>query len=204
MPAPVDHEARRRDVIRIAISVLAEKGPEALSFREIAERAGYSTTIVTHYFHNKHDLLLSMFQAAAQTGVDRVTAARGDNLSPQECLEALLPLTEDSRRNWRVVLAFWGSGTADEAFRKEQRKRWREFLTMVKEQLDRLDPGHPTPLELRARTILALLIGLATQSVFNPRDWTAGHMRRSLHEALAGIAATAKDQGHRQIERGGT
>ncbi len=195
MPAPVDHEARRREVIKIASMVLAERGQDALSFREIAERAGYSTTIVTHYFRNKHDLLLSMFQAAAQGGVDRVTAAREQARSPQECLEALLPMTEESRRDWRVVLAFWGNGTADEAFRKEQRARWRESLEMVMEQLERLDAYHPSSLELRARTILALLIGLATQAVFNPREWTAAHVRRSLREALEGIAANGKTKG---------
>ncbi|MGE0668808.1 MAG: TetR/AcrR family transcriptional regulator [Sphingomonadales bacterium] len=179
-------------MIRIAASLLAERGPEALSFREIAERAGYSTTIVTHYFHNKHDLLLSMFQDAAQSGVDRVNIARGQGKPPLDCLEALLPLTEEARRAWRVVLAFWGNGTADEAFRKEQRMRWRQSLEMVMQELHRLDASHPTPLELRARTILALLIGLSTQAVFNPREWTANHMRRSLREALEGVAANGK------------
>jgi AcrR family transcriptional regulator len=192
MPAPVDHEARRREVIKIAASVLADRGPDALSFREIAERAGYSTTIITHYFRNKHDLLLSMFQAAAQGGVDRVNAAIQQGKPAQECLEALLPMNEESRRNWRVVLAFWGNGTADDAFRREQRMRWHESLDMVMEQLQRLDADHSTPLELRGRTILALMIGLATQAVFNPREWTANHMRRSLRAALESISANGK------------
>lgn len=192
MPAPVDHEARRRDVIRIAATVLADRGPDALSFREIAERAGYSTTIVTHYFRNKHDLLLSMFRDAAQNGVDRVNLARSQGKSPQECLESLLPLNEEARRSWRVVLAFWGNGAADEAFRNEQRMRWRESLAMVMDELQRLDADHPSPLELRARTVLALVIGLSTQAVFNPREWTANHMRRSLREALESVAANGR------------
>ncbi len=174
------------------MSLLAERGLDALSFREIAERAGYSTTIITYYFRNKHDLLLSMFQTAAQGGVDRIRRAREQGISAEECLESLLPLTEEGRRNWRVVLAFWGNATADDAFRKEQRMRWRQSLGMVMEELERLAPNHPTPIEVRARTILALINGLATQMIFNPREWTANHARRSLREALDGIAGEGK------------
>jgi AcrR family transcriptional regulator len=192
MPAPVDHEARRREVIKIAGSILAERGLEALSFREIAERAGYSTTIVTHYFHNKHDLLLSMFQAAAQGGVDRVAAAKSQGKSVAECLEALLPMTEESRRDWRIVLAFWGNGTSDDAFRKEQRLRANETYGLVVEQLERLCPSSAAQMEFHARTILALLNGLATHAVFNPREWTAAHVRRVLRGAVDAVAADGK------------
>lgn len=192
MPAPVDHEARRLEVIKIATSILAEHGLEALSFREIAERAGYSTTIVTHYFRNKHDLLLSMFRVAAQSGLERVREAKAQDKPVAECLEALLPLNEESRRNWRVVLAFWGNGTADEAFRKEQRLRGREYHDLVVEQLERLCPTGPARVELHARTILALLNGLATLVVFSPRDWTAAHIRRVLRGAVEAVAADGK------------
>ncbi len=70
--------------------------------------------------------------------------------------------------------------------------RWRESLGMVMEELERLAPNHPTPIEVRARTILALINGLATQMIFNPREWTANQARRSLREALDGISSDGK------------
>src|SRR5262249_40929755 len=144
------------------------------------------------YFHNKHDLLLSMFQAAAQGGMDRVAAAKSRGGSVVDCLEALLPMTEESRRDWRGVLAFLGHGTSDQAFRKGQRLRARETYGLVVEQLERLHPANPAQVEFHARTIISLLNGLATHAVFSPREWTATHIRRVLRGAVEAVATDGK------------
>lgn len=189
MPAPVDHEARRRQVGAIAAELLAERGPDALTFRDIARRAGYSTMIVSHYFESKHHLLFHMFQAAARHGVDRMRRAIADGKAAEDCIAVLMPLDQQSRTDWHVVLAFWGKATADAAFAKEQRFRGRESLELVAQQLARLDPAliDAELLDVRARMVLSTVVGVATQAVFNPRDWSAKRQRAVLHDALRGM-----------------
>ena len=57
MPRIVDHDARRRRVAEEAAELIAERGIDAVTFREIGERAGCSTAIVSHYFRDKRDVL---------------------------------------------------------------------------------------------------------------------------------------------------
>ena len=53
MPAVVNHEERRQQIARIAADLISSVGLDAMTMREIAAAAGFSTTIVTHYFANK-------------------------------------------------------------------------------------------------------------------------------------------------------
>jgi AcrR family transcriptional regulator len=57
MPRHVDHDDRRRQILEATLEVLAELGPPGLSFRTIAKRMGGSSTLVTHYFPTRQELL---------------------------------------------------------------------------------------------------------------------------------------------------
>ena len=45
-------------IAEVAVEVIACEGMDAATVRNIAARAGYSTTIITHYFNDKDELLL--------------------------------------------------------------------------------------------------------------------------------------------------
>ena len=95
MPARGDHEQRRRDVARIAADLVATGGLAAATHRRIAEASGCSTTVVSHYFTDKRDLVNATYTEVG----DRVSARlepRLDSADPLlSILEALLPLDED-------------------------------------------------------------------------------------------------------------
>ncbi len=57
MPKQVDHEQRRREVAAVAADLVAAHGRRALTVRNVADAAGYSTTVVSHYFDDLADLL---------------------------------------------------------------------------------------------------------------------------------------------------
>ena len=57
MPKQVDHERRRRAVAAVAADLVAAEGRRALTVRNVADAAGYSTTVVSHYFDDLADLL---------------------------------------------------------------------------------------------------------------------------------------------------
>ena len=122
MPAVVNHEERRQQIARIAADLISSVGLDAMTMREIAAAAGFSTTIVTHYFANKRELMLYTYRASvahAQARVDAVIARDACDLPAS--IEALLPFDESSLKDWKVFLAFWQIAQVDPDFAAEQR-----------------------------------------------------------------------------------
>jgi AcrR family transcriptional regulator len=193
MPKYVDHHARRLLVTEVAAEIVAARGVEALTVRAVAAAAGFSTAVVSHYFFDKRDLLRSTFRAAANRSTSRFeSAAAADRRSIVSCLEALLPLDDDSRRDWRVFVAFWGTAASDPELAIEQRDRVRSARGRIEHVL--AEPtnaalGEPQ-LRLVARSLLTLVQGIATQAVFDPADWTP---RRQSEQLRLGVAALLPD-----------
>jgi AcrR family transcriptional regulator len=196
MPAVVDHDSRRLHVARIAADIIARVGIDAVTMRQIATEAGFSTAIVTHYFASKQALLLHTYRMAADNAQTRVSAAlqhdAGDLLG---CIEALLPRDPDSRRDWKVFLAFWHTAVHDPLFAAEQaaqasnaRRLLREVLQarMQAGLLDRgLDP------EQVAQRLLVLIVGAALQAVFDPLAWSAAALRAFFVAELGELTGSA-------------
>jgi AcrR family transcriptional regulator len=57
MPRHVDQDDRRAEILRATLEILAERGPQGLTFRAVAGRMGGSSTLVTHYFASRQALL---------------------------------------------------------------------------------------------------------------------------------------------------
>src|SRR5256885_17226117 len=51
---------RRRHILRVVATVVAEEGFTGATMRKIAERAGVSTGMLTYYYKNKREILQDM------------------------------------------------------------------------------------------------------------------------------------------------
>lgn len=67
MPGPIDHVERRRQIVEETRRLIAEKGISAVRFRTIASRLGGSTSLVTHYFSSRSDLLAAIAADAVES-----------------------------------------------------------------------------------------------------------------------------------------
>ena len=170
MPIQVDRESQREHVTSLAAGLVAQEGVAALTFRRVAEAAGSSTAIVSTYFTDKRDLLLSTFRAAASRTTVRFEAAIDAGGSLQDCLEAWLPLDADRLTDWRVILAFWGVAVTDPELAAVHDGHVARARARV-ERLLRAERGARAgswpPPEL-AQQIVALMLGIALQAVFEP------------------------------------
>ena len=189
MPAPVDQEQRRQKITDIVAQIISRDGLDAVTIREVAAAAGYSTTIVTHYFANKRELLLYTYQAAAARAQARVDQVLGKNDADlQGYLEALLPLDMESLRDWRVYFAFWQVASVDIDFAKEQRRRMSQvrkiLAAIVTTQFRAAQPLQSGNPELVAKRLLTVLLGIAVQAIFDPKGWSAAHQRRFLADEI--------------------
>lgn len=189
MPIVVDKQERREHVIALAFDLVADKGIEALTFREIAAAEGCSTSIVSHYFRDKNELLFLVYKVANARARDRLAAADEADLPLLECFDAILPTDEASRRNWRVWLAFWSRAHLDAAYLEERRQAARESLALYRAMLAaRLGKAQDDPeLDIAARRLIAAIAGIGLEACFDPGDWDIGRMHRVLDAELVAL-----------------
>jgi AcrR family transcriptional regulator len=164
-------------VAEAASQLIATAGLEGVTVRDVAQAVGCSTAVVSHYFHNKRELLLFTYRYSIESATARADHAMGPGADDLKgYIAALLPLDDERRTNWKIWFAFWAKATADEEVATIQRdcvRRTRADLLKILDSLDRhggVYEGVDRP-EL-ARRILLQIMGLSVQAVFDPQDWT--------------------------------
>jgi TetR/AcrR family transcriptional repressor of bet genes len=177
VPIQVDHSAQRTLVTDLAAQVVAHEGVSALTFRRVAEAAGTSTAIVSTYFVDKRDLLLSTLRAVATRTSVRFETAMDDGAGLRGCLEAWLPLDADRLEDWRVIIAFWGVAVAEPDLAKVQDGHVHRARGRVAAHLSGPDTA------ARAHQIVALTLGIALQAVFH--ETSTRRQRTLLADGLA-------------------
>lgn len=196
MPRNVDHDQRRSEVTSIAAELVARGGRGALTVRGVAEAAGCSTTVVSHYFDDMSHLLHETYALSVRRSARRLDAVIGrDPTDIVGLVESVLPLDAQRTDDWRIWVAFWGDALASRAFACEQRRRARTATRRFHTCLDalvtqgRLPAGLDT--DVAADRISVLVPGIAAEAIFDPRRWTAARQRRVLLDELATLGFDA-------------
>ncbi len=192
MPRTVDHATRRREVTLVAADLVAAEGRSALTVRNVAYAAGYSTTIVSHYFDDISDLLHEVYQLAGDRARRRIDAVLAqDATDVRGLVEAVLPLDAERRQDWRIWFAFWSEAIAVPSFESEQRARARTTTARIRSCLRLLDQDGRIPvstdIDLAADRLSTLIPGIAAGAIFDPARWSPGRQRRVLDAELASL-----------------
>ena len=158
-----------------------------------SEAAGSSTAIVSTYFTDKRDLLLSTLRAAASRTTVRFEAAIADGGDLQAGLEAWLPLDDQRLTDWRVIIAFWGVAVSDPELAEVQDGHVTRARARVEKLLrqDRRLAEKPSETMRLAQQVVALTLGIALQAVFESAGPTARAQRTLLADGLSRLTATA-------------
>ena len=186
MPAPTDHDARRRDVSEAVWRVLARSGFGGLTLRAVAAEMGASTGLLTHYFPSKDALIRHALEVAEERTA--VRARRGGGL--REALLDVLPLDAASTTMNRVWVSSWDAalGEADLGLAERARyKRWRARLRPLVEAAQsagELPAGDPDDL---VATLAAFTHGLVVQALFDPRTFPRARQVALLDAFLKGL-----------------
>jgi AcrR family transcriptional regulator len=191
MPIHVDRERQREHVTALAAQLVADEGVAALTFRRVAEAAGSSTAIVSTYFADKRDLLLSTFRAAAARTTVRFEAVSDAGGTLQNCLEAWLPLDPERLLDWRVIIAFWGVAVTDPELAAIQDGHVNRARGRVERLLRQDHQGdHARTVARVAQQVVALTLGIALQAAFEPVTSAALAQRALLADGLSRLLAT--------------
>lgn len=186
MPILVDREKQRDHVAYLAAQVVADEGVGALTFRRMAAVAGTSTAIVSTYFDDKRDLLLSTYASTSRRTSVRFEAAMAAGGGLQECLEAWLPLDDERMLDWRVVIAFWGVAISDPGLAAIQEGTLHRARARVEQLiLQQRDTSRVTrDVARKAQLVLALTVGIAFQAAFDSPDGLGIAQRQLLATGL--------------------
>jgi AcrR family transcriptional regulator len=180
----------------VAAGLIAAGGLDAATIRDVAAAAGTSTKAVTRYFADKDELLLFVYRAAAARARSRLDAAVAMTPDdPLACMDELLPLDAARRRDWAVWFAFWSVALGDPDLQREQRQRvqatYATLLRVVRAAVASGRLGSAAGPERVAARLLTTLHGVAVQTVFDPRRWTAARQREALGEQLLELGGRA-------------
>ncbi|WP_436492110.1 TetR/AcrR family transcriptional regulator [Actinokineospora sp. HUAS TT18] len=159
----------REAVVRALVALVAERGMEAVSVRQVAEAAGVSAGLVQHYFRTKQAMLLAAMDSVAGQVEARVRSAQADR-EPADALREiarqLVPLDDERATEGRVSLAFVAHAIADPELAAVYRETWQRLEDLLA-QLIAAARGRETQTEDRvaAGLLLAVLDGLAVGGV---------------------------------------
>jgi DNA-binding transcriptional regulator YbjK len=159
--------ARREALLEAVLAIVAEVGPDAVTHRRVAERAGLPLASTTYWFDSKEDLLTAALQLAAQRDVARLgaLALTAPTRDPtQAVLDALLdPVDEPSSRASLMATYALLLEAARRPALQELARRWTAvYLNTIGELLARAGASAPRD---DARLILAAADGLLLEQL---------------------------------------
>lgn len=110
--APKDKEQRQEALIEAANAVFAERGFDAATTREIAERAGCAEGLIHRYFAGKRGLLLAIIDSKAPAISEGYAAHLPPADTVQAEIEQILCYEIDSKWEKRNFMRVWMSQAA--------------------------------------------------------------------------------------------
>jgi AcrR family transcriptional regulator len=192
MPKIVDHQERRSTVVSLTEQVIREEGLAAVSFKGIADAAGSSTAIVSHYFENKQDLLEQTYRTVLGRSQDEQTELLSDPAtSVLQLAERLLPLRDEMVGAWRISVEFFSGALADPAIRSEWEGNLDYSIGSFKALFDRMAEAGELPPHVdssaAAQDMLALIRGIGTEFAVSDTRWPAERQRRAVQRLYESI-----------------
>lgn len=164
MPKQVDPAEKRKELITASWNVIADKGFRAVTMRNVAAAAGCTTGALTHYFSDRHALLVDALKTAHEAARVRMTqvaeTADTDFQRLHLVLLESLPLDDRRLREWKVWLAFWEASMNDKALSAENHRRYTEWNSAIRHLLQPLSETASADAELLVTLIDGLGLGV--------------------------------------------
>jgi AcrR family transcriptional regulator len=164
MPRIVNHEERRRQICDVLLDIVAEAGMTGVTIRAVAERSGWSTGVIGHYFHGRQDLLLGGLRRAAEILAEhntRVLATLDGIQALEQILEGSVPLDGRRLALSRIFFFFFVEAITDQELRQEVESYLVGWRKSVATALRRAQEHGDLPPEIDRKAIATDLVGLA-------------------------------------------
>ncbi|MGY1718925.1 TetR/AcrR family transcriptional regulator [Blastococcus sp. SYSU DS0552] len=195
MPKLVDREQRRQEILEVTWRLMASRGADAATMREIARAAGYANGALAPYFASKDELVEAAYVFVFDRTNERIRAAVAGKrglAALRAFLVEVLPATELTRLEARIVLPFWSRTVTDERLARlndEAMRRWRHDLGgLVAQARADGDVVVDTADDVVVEQLLALALGLQVLALLPDAPTTPELQLAMLDATLAALA----------------
>jgi AcrR family transcriptional regulator len=195
MPKLVDHDVRREELVRAAWRVIAERGIDEVTIREIARQAGYSSGVLAHYFENKDDLLAHASRMSHELIYERYEAEVDTPLQRDALREVLLdnlPLDAQRDLETRIEMSFWARSLRNASLSGIQHEKSKHLRGLIKELVQGSQSEGAIAKEHNADRVVdllaALIDGISLHALLYPDRMTKRRQRATMEFALALLA----------------
>lgn len=164
MPRIVDHDERRRQICDCLLDLVSEVGIPGATIRGIAQRTGWSTGVIGHYFQNRKDLLVGGLRRAAEllsTHNTRVLSSLNGIAALEQILECSIPLDVRRVAVCRIFFFFYIEAMHEPDLLTEVQTYLLDWRKAVGRAIRQAQTAGDLPAELDPRIIAVDLIGLA-------------------------------------------
>lgn len=183
---------QREFFVRVAAELIAERGLEQATMREIAAQAGVSKGRIEHYFANKDevlDLALAWANRRYLERQERRTAGKRGLEALAARLHCAFPLTPESRQEWRIRLQFWmRAGIVSPGLRQALGKRLeltrQYFATDLQEAMELGQLRAGVDPALMADQLMHLIAGVNCDALIDPRHYNRRYLLTLLENTI--------------------
>jgi TetR/AcrR family transcriptional repressor of bet genes len=196
VPKIVDHDARRRELVRAAWRVVGRDGLDGLTTRAVAREAGWSTGVLAHYFDNREELLLAAFRLVFDEAMQRMQDTLAAHSDPMRALtNALLeavPLTTRQHTEAIVWFTFLGLAAGQPTLHAEAQTRYGLWLDLIEHAVQAVVPDRGSTETRRiARLLVSHVDGLTIQAIFDSHGLPIPQLEIELRESIRVTLAAA-------------
>jgi AcrR family transcriptional regulator len=174
-------ERTRRAFVQAAISLIIERGYDAVTVTDIAEQAGYGRGTFYLHFENKEDVVWSILRRYFENLNMRIAASLDDASGPRQAYQSWLNMFENAGQLAQFFRLLDGS-TA-----QTLRRRQRDYLVELTGENLRLGlypPLDDLPPAFAARFLVGATIELLEWWVIDRPDLTAGQMAALMYRMV--------------------
>ena len=189
-------EARQRQIVEAARSIIAARGIEALTIREIAKEVGISEADIYRHFASKKVILLFLIEDVEKTLMEMVNRALSEEREPVQSLENVLKAHlsyVEQRRGVSLLVVAETLRLADKDLRKRMFGVVNRYIARIEEILAQgMRSGHvrkDIDLGTAALTFFALIHVTVTLWALSDASFSLMERHKPLWESyLAGIS----------------
>lgn len=196
MPKIVDHDARRLELVEVTWRVIAHRGFDGVTLRDVAAEAGFANGALKPYFPTRASLVRATFtHVFGRTNARIESSVQG--LAGLDALHAfaleVLPLDEDRLDEARVVIPFWQAAIHDSGFaalNDEAMLQWRQWINgWLAQARSRGSLRAGVVGEVAAESLLTFLLGAQVAAVLDAGFNDPAQLRAQLDQHLSLLKA---------------
>ena len=184
MPRSIDRAARLDDIADAVEAIARRSGFGAVTFRDIAAQLGSSTTVITHLFASRDDLLGHVIDRSIAKRRADIEADLGDSIGAPALRviaeRAVLGFDDNTHRLWLALV----TGAASEPIVRARLDTFNQWWDELLDAHAELLPATPDPGSI-ADALNVIVTGLVVSGVETNTVWPPERRRTTLDRLLA-------------------